>query len=541
MRRRRVHPGTVFVRGSGLSEGLDWGFWLAACVFWIVELDLGPFELVLMGVVLEASVLLAETPTGVVADMMSRRRSVVISQYLMGIGFIWAVISTNYWLILPAQAVFGIGWTFRSGADTAWVTDELKGSGEYSDRLLDRLLIQRHRFGLVVGVVSITATMAVGWLTTVRWAAVGLGVAHLGVGLWCQLVMTEEHFVSARRRSVGFVDTLRQGLRAVSSRPRLRVLVLVIVVMDLGSEAYDRLGAKHFLDSADLDAGSTAGLGLLFLVLAAAGLAVNALTWRMMRRGLGPARLAVVLLCVAAVGGFAVSLTSLVLVIAVGYMLQDSCREALWPVLEGWANRDAPSEARATVHSLMGQATAVGDLVGALLLGVVAELTSIPLALRIAAGLFALAGVLATRGFASRDEPDPEDESDPGDEPDPEDESDPGDEPDEDAEPDQDAVRNPDAEPDPDSERNPDAEPDADAEPDPEDESDLGDEPDVDLEPPPEPEPDPDAEPDLGDDADPDDDADPEGESDPDDDADSDDDADPELESSLRQESFPES
>jgi len=397
-----VHPSTVFVRGSGLSEGLDWGFWLAACVFWIVELDLGPFELVLMGAVLQASVLIAETPTGVVADLVSRRRSVVISQYLMGIGFIWAVISTNYWLILPAQALFGFGWTFRSGADTAWVTDELKGSGEYSDRLLDRLLMQRHRFGLMVGVASILAVMALGWLTTVRWGAVGLGLAHLAVGVWCQRVMTEEHFVAGRQRSKGFVDTLRAGLGVVWGLPRLRALVLVIVALDMGSEAYDRLGAKHFLDSADLDAGSAGGLGLLFLLLAAAGLAVNALAGRVMSRGLGVARLAVVLLCVAAVGGFVVSLTSLVLVIAVGYMMQDSCREALWPVLEGWANRDAPSEVRATVHSLMGQATAVGELTGGLLLGAIAEFTSIPLVLKLAAGLFALAGVLATRGIAPR-------------------------------------------------------------------------------------------------------------------------------------------
>ena len=65
-----------------------------------------------------SSVLLGETPTGVVADMVSRRRSLVIGQALMGLAFIWAVVSTNYWVILPAQALFGIGWTFRSGAPT---------------------------------------------------------------------------------------------------------------------------------------------------------------------------------------------------------------------------------------------------------------------------------------------------------------------------------------------------------------------------------------------------------------------------------------
>ncbi len=408
MWRRPVHPATVFVRGIGLSEGLDWGFWLAVSVFWIVELGLGPLELVLMGVALEVSVLLGETPTGVVADLISRRRSVLIAQYLMGFGFVWSVISTDYWVILPAQVVFGIGWTFRSGADTAWVTDELKGSDEYSDNLLDRLLISRHRFGLGVGVVSILTTMTVGGFVSVRWAAAGLGVVHIAVGEWCRRVMVEEHFVAGRHRSQGFFDTLRSGIGAVAGQHRLRVLVLVILTLDMGSEVFDRLGTKHFLDSAERGDRSLLVLGLLFLALVGAGLVVNTLTGKVLSGGFGVARMAVVLLLVAAVGGLIVSMTHLVAVIAVGYMLQDSTREALWPVLEGWANRDAPTEVRATVHSLMGQTTAFGELVGGLALGSVAELTSIPLVLKLGAALFALSGVLATRGIAPASKIDPQ-------------------------------------------------------------------------------------------------------------------------------------
>jgi len=71
-------------------------------------------------------------------------------------------------------------------------------------------------------------------------------------------------------------------------------------------------------------------------------------------------------------------------------------------VLDGWANRDAPSQVRATVHSLMGQATAIAQLVGGLMLGAIAELMSIPIVLGISAGLFALSSVLATRGVVRR-------------------------------------------------------------------------------------------------------------------------------------------
>lgn len=395
-------PARTFVRGFGLVEGIEWGFWLSLSVFWIIELGLGPFELVLLGAVFEAAVLFSETPTGVVADLHSRKTSIIISQALMGISFIWAVASTNYWVILPAQALAGFGWTFRSGADKAWVTDELKGLGAFDDDDVERLLLRKHRAGILVAIGSLVFTMAVGSLTSVRWVAAIMGVFHILMGGYFWRTMREDYFTPGRERGRGFVETLREGVAAVRGRPRLRVLVLVIVLVDMGADAFDRLGYKHFLDSADVDDNSLLVLGSLFLVLALAGLVVNAAASKILADGHGVARLAVVLLAIAAVGGFIASLTSVVAVIAVGYLMQDSVREALWPVLEGWANRDAPSEIRATVHSLMGQTTSLGELIGGISLAAVAEATTIPIALAIAAVFFGLAGLVATRGIQPR-------------------------------------------------------------------------------------------------------------------------------------------
>ena len=399
MSARPYDPARVYVRVIGFTEGLEWGFWLAASVWWIVILDLSPIQLVAMGAVLEVSVLISETPTGVVADLVSRRRSVVIAQVLMGLAYIWAVVSFNYWVILPAQALFGIGWTFRSGADTAWVTDELNGLGRGDDDEIEKLLVRKHRFGILTALVSLSATMLIGTLTSVRTVAVIIGLVTIVVAGYLRLVMREDHFTPGREEERGFVETLRAGMRVVVTRPRLRVLVGVIVVLDMGSEAFDRLGHKFFLDNGGWDDDSLIGLGVLFLVLAVAGLGVNALAARALETGSGVARLASLLLLVAAIGATITMSTTMLIFIGLGLMLQDSTREALWPVLEGWANRDAPSEVRATVHSLMGQVTAMGELAGGLALGALAQATSVRLVLAIAAVLWFVAAGLATRGI----------------------------------------------------------------------------------------------------------------------------------------------
>ena len=404
MTTRRTDPARVFVRAFGTSEGFEWGLWLALTVFWIVELGLSPARLILLGVVLEGSVLLSETPTGVVADVFSRRRSLILAQAIMGVSFVWAFASTKYWVILPAQALYGFGWTFRSGADTAWVTDELKGAAGATDDDIDRLLLQRHRWGMIVSLIVGPLTIAAGWFWSVRAAGIAIGVAYLVIAGWLVVVMTEDHFTPGKERSAGFVQTLRDGMGVVRSRPRLRILVAVIVIFSMGSEVFDRLGYAHFLDNAGIGEINAAGeslvaIGILFWVAALGGIAVNHSTERYFERGKGVVRIAVALLAIAAIGGLVAAVTSAVVVIGLGYLLQDSVREALWPVMEGWANRDAPSEVRATVHSLMSQLTSVGQISGGLLLGALAEATSIPLAMAAGALFFGAAGLVATRGI----------------------------------------------------------------------------------------------------------------------------------------------
>jgi DHA3 family tetracycline resistance protein-like MFS transporter len=94
-------------------------------VFMVEVAKLDPLQMVLVGTVLELSVFLFEIPTGVVADRVSRRLSVVIGHGLMGVGFFVIVLVPEFWMILVSQIIWGLGWTFISGAYSAWLTSEI--------------------------------------------------------------------------------------------------------------------------------------------------------------------------------------------------------------------------------------------------------------------------------------------------------------------------------------------------------------------------------------------------------------------------------
>ena len=93
-------------------------------VFQVTEVGLNPLQLVLLGTTLEVTALLFEVPTGVVADVYSRRLSVIIGVFIIGVGMAMQALPT-FGLLLLAQVVWGIGYTFTSGATDAWLVDEV--------------------------------------------------------------------------------------------------------------------------------------------------------------------------------------------------------------------------------------------------------------------------------------------------------------------------------------------------------------------------------------------------------------------------------
>jgi MFS transporter, DHA3 family, tetracycline resistance protein len=86
---------------------------------------LTPVQLILVGTALEVSAFVFEVPTGIVADVYSRRLSIIIGYVLMGLGFLVEGFFPAFLPILLAQVIWGLGYTFTSGATQAWISDEV--------------------------------------------------------------------------------------------------------------------------------------------------------------------------------------------------------------------------------------------------------------------------------------------------------------------------------------------------------------------------------------------------------------------------------
>ncbi|WP_233145496.1 MFS transporter [Labilibacter marinus] len=75
------------------------------------------------------AIVIFEIPSGYVADVLGRRKTLIIGSILGTLGFlVYATTSGFYWFLI-AEVILGIGQSFVSGADSAIMYDSLKQAG----------------------------------------------------------------------------------------------------------------------------------------------------------------------------------------------------------------------------------------------------------------------------------------------------------------------------------------------------------------------------------------------------------------------------
>jgi MFS family permease len=385
----------TFLRWSFGRGACARGWWLVTSVYLVVVADLSASELVLLGTGQAITVVVAEVPAGVFADTISRKWSLVVACAVSGTGMVATGLVTAFPALVATQALWGLGWAFASGADVAWLTDEL----DRDDRI-DQVLAARARWELTGAIVGLAGFGLLAEVVGLRPAVVLGGLGMAGLGAVAAVRFPERRFVpaAADRRWRHAAVTFREGLHLTVSDRQILLLVIAWLLVNGSGEGFGRLFEKRLLG---LDFGGDdpiiwfAGLGVVTLLLGA--LALRVLERRI--AGAGVARRAYLLCCAVGVAGLIVFAAAPDARWAVaGALLVSGCAHpgaVLRAVAEIWVNRRTTSSVRATVHSVLSQAEHVGEIVFGLLLASVAAASTTTAALVGSALLLAAAGAIA--------------------------------------------------------------------------------------------------------------------------------------------------
>lgn len=400
----KLHARTVYLILSVASPFLGSTIWVVGAVYYVLSVHMNPLQLVLVGTTLEISYFLFQVPTGLFADTVSRRLSVIIGTFVCGACWLFQGLVPLFAAVVLAEAVRGAGEAFIDGAESAWLSDEV------GEEQFGRLVLRGSQLASAGGMVGTLAGVALASIRLNLPIALG-GVLLMALGLFLALAMPEHGFRPAalgnptHRQVMG--STLRRGLRMVRAQSLLLIILGIAVVFGAFSEGYDRLWEAHYLKDFTFPRldhlKPVVWFGIINLLTGFLNIGATQVLHRRLdmnsHTAVTRSLFAVNALLIAGVLVFGLAGS---FALALGAFCVTSVAKGVYrPIYATWLNRNiTDSSVRATVLSLSGQADAFGQFVGGPVIGVVGTVFSLRAAITI--GGLILSPVLPLYAWALR-------------------------------------------------------------------------------------------------------------------------------------------
>jgi DHA3 family tetracycline resistance protein-like MFS transporter len=305
----------------------------------------------------------------------------------MGAAFILYGSVATFPGILAGSCLWGLGYTFTSGADSAWVYDEV------GEARAQELFLRAAQLRQIVSIVAVILSAGVG-LLAVNLPIVIAGVGLLMLALFLAVVMPEAGFTRTppeeRESWRAMSRTLRAGVNLVRA-DRLLVLIFALAfVIGLYSEGYDRLWTPLLVEVIGLP---RLPLPVWFGLIELVGRLLSLGATEFARRGsLGApgqaARSLLWIVCAMAVSLLGVATGPTLGIVLAAKWAFDTFRNLYFPIHEAWINQNIKdSSVRATVISMVGQLDAFGEIAGGPGVGLIGERVAIRAALLVSTAL----------------------------------------------------------------------------------------------------------------------------------------------------------
>ena len=343
-------------------------------VYHIEIVHLNPLQLILVGTTLELACFIFEIPTGIVADVYSRKLSIVIGGVLTGVGFILEGSISSFIFVLVAQIVWGLGSTFISGSLEAWIAEEEKNKD------LDEIYIKGAQAGQIGAFIGIVLSTVIANFS-VRLPIIVSGVLFIILALFLWLYMPENNFKPSAPGDLNtfkkMVYTFKSGLKFVKSKSIIMILLAVTLFYGLSSEGYDRLSNAHFLQDTTLPKLGNLSSVTWFGIFGILGMILSFIVMHFMAKNLknednrknGKLLLCINILYISSMLIFALTRNFSLMLIA--YLATNTFRIINEPIFSAWLNGHIDDNSRATVLSINGQMNSLGQILGGPIIGII--------------------------------------------------------------------------------------------------------------------------------------------------------------------------
>lgn len=225
----------VFLATEAIAAGFR-GFILPIYVLYFRYYQVTLFQVALLAAIFEATVLIAEIPTGLLADRFGRKLSVTAGFLLFALSGLVFIAFRHLAGFIVAEVLFGLGEAFISGAAEALAVDSIPPGDKES--WLRKMYSWRSRIRIAVTtLVMMTAGYLFSQNVSITFYPVLVGgLAGLGISLF--FVPVDSDYAADRQAS--WAAPLGEMVRRIKLISILRVIFILSLAANFAFEAADQ-------------------------------------------------------------------------------------------------------------------------------------------------------------------------------------------------------------------------------------------------------------------------------------------------------------
>ena len=342
---------------------------LPVFVLYFRHYQINLFQIALLAAIFEASILIFEMPTGLVADTYGRKISVILSALVSVISGIFFIFFPILFGFIIAEILNGLGETLRSGALEAWLVDSLKHEGK--EEKIKYAFAQGTKYrtfgnlsGLILGGYLASLNMKLVW--------VPFTVIFSILCVFLILKMKEEYKIErtiSDRIFSKIAETIKKSLNIIKSQKLILALLLLALFSEFSFETISQYWQVHFSEILFI---KTKYFGWILVISSVVTILLIDKITELSGRFKHEVSSLVILEILFLLSLLVIALTFSPILAILFFILLQSCASFKEPIFLDLYNKHIPSEQRATLLSFQSLVGSGGEVLAGLCIGVVA-------------------------------------------------------------------------------------------------------------------------------------------------------------------------
>ncbi|KPJ63727.1 hypothetical protein AMJ44_14110 [candidate division WOR-1 bacterium DG_54_3] len=342
---------------------------LPVYVLYFRHYQINLFQIALLAAIFEASILIFEMPTGLVADTYGRKISVILSALASLISGIFFIFFPFLFGFIMAEILNGLGETLRSGALEAWLVDSLKH--EDKEEKIKYAFAQGTKYRTVG---NLSGLILGGYLASlnIKLVWVPFAVIFLVLSIFLILIMNEEYkiekIVSGRIFSK-ISETIKKSLVVIKSQKLILALLLLALFSEFSFETISQYWQVHFSENLFI---KTKYFGWILVISSAITILLIDKVTGLSEKFKHELSSLVILEILFVLSLLVIALTFSPIIAVFFFVLLQSFTSFKEPIFLDLYNKHIPSQQRATLLSFQSLVGSGGEVLAGLCIGVVA-------------------------------------------------------------------------------------------------------------------------------------------------------------------------